>query len=86
MQALTKLASGPGNVAIAQRPEPSAAPGQVVLDVVAAGICGTDLHIHDGDYPSVPPVTMGHEVSGIVAELGEGVEQSWLGARVVTET
>jgi L-iditol 2-dehydrogenase len=86
VRGLTKLASGPGNVAIAQRPEPSAAPRQVVLDVVAAGICGTDLHIHDGEYPSVPPVTMGHEVSGIVAELGEGVDLSWLCARVVTET
>ena len=86
MRGLTKLASGPGNVALAERPEPSAAPGQVVLDVVAAGICGTDLHIHDGEYPAVPPVTMGHEVSGTVAELGDGVDPSWLGASVVTET
>ena len=86
MLGLTKLASGPGNVAIAERPEPSAAPGQVVLDVAAAGICGTDLHIHDGEYAAVPPVTMGHEVAGTVAELGDGVDTSWLGARVVTET
>jgi L-iditol 2-dehydrogenase len=86
VRGLTKFAPGPGNVAIAERPEPSAAAGQVVLHVAAAGICGTDLHIHDGEYPSVPPVTMGHEVSGIVAELGEGVDRSWLGARVVTET
>ena len=57
-----------------------------MLDVVAAGICGTDLHIHDGEYPVVPPVTMGHEVSGVVASLGPGVEPGWLGARVVTET
>jgi L-iditol 2-dehydrogenase len=54
--------------------------------VVAAGICGTDLHIFDGEYASRPPVTMGHEVSGIVAELGEGVDDTWRGARVVTET
>jgi L-iditol 2-dehydrogenase len=83
---LAKLAPGPGNVALAERPEPRAAPGHVVLDVVAAGICGTDLHIADGEYPSVPPVTMGHEVSGAVAELGEGVPEEWRGARVVTET
>jgi L-iditol 2-dehydrogenase len=57
-----------------------------VLDVVATGICGTDLHIQDGEYPSVPPVTMGHEVSGTVAELGDGVSGDWRGARVVTET
>lgn len=86
MQGLTKLAAGPGHVGLSERPEPAAAPGHVVLDVVAAGICGTDLHIHDGEYPSVPPVTMGHEVAGVVAELGEGVDEGWLGARVVTET
>src|SRR6266576_1983722 len=72
--------------ALAERPEPAALPGHVVVDVTAAGICGTDLHIHDGEYPAVPPVTMGHEVSGVVAELGDGVDTSWLGARVVTET
>jgi L-iditol 2-dehydrogenase len=86
MRGLTKLAPGVGNVALADRPEPSAAPGHVVLDVAAAGICGTDLHIYDGEYDSRPPVTMGHEVSGVVAELGEGVDRDWQGARVVTET
>ena len=86
MRGLTKLAPGPGNVEISERPEPSAAPAHVVLDVVAAGICGTDLHIYDGEYASLPPVTMGHEVSGVVAELGEGVDDAWRGARVVTET
>jgi L-iditol 2-dehydrogenase len=57
-----------------------------VLEVTAAGICGTDIHIYDDEFPSRPPVTMGHEVSGVVAELGAGVEESWLGRRVVTET
>ncbi len=86
MRGLTKLAAGPGRVGLAERDEPSAAPGHVVLEVVATGICGTDLRIQDGEYPSVPPVTMGHEVSGVVAELGAGVPGDWLGARVVTET
>jgi len=57
-----------------------------VLNVIGAGICGTDLHIADGEYETVAPVTMGHEVAGEVAELGEGVEGSWLGARVASET
>jgi L-iditol 2-dehydrogenase len=56
------------------------------LDVVAAGICGTDLHIADGEYDTVTPVTIGHEVAGVVAEVGEGVDESWLGERVVSET
>jgi L-iditol 2-dehydrogenase len=73
-------------VALTERPEPGAAPGQVVLEVVGAGICGTDLHIVDGEYRTATPVTIGHEVSGIVAELGEGVDEGWLGARVASET
>lgn len=86
MLGVTKLAPGAGHVALSERPEPSAGPGQVVLDVVAAGICGTDIHIYDGEYAAVPPVTMGHEVAGVVAELGSGVDDTWRGARVVTET
>ncbi|HET6682510.1 MAG TPA: alcohol dehydrogenase catalytic domain-containing protein [Gaiella sp.] len=83
---MAKLAPGPGNVALAKRPEPVARPGHVVLEVAAAGICGTDLHIVDDEFPSRPPVTLGHEVSGVVASLGDGVDGGWLGARVVTET
>jgi len=83
---VTKLADGPGHVGLSERPEPAAVAGHVVLDVAAAGICGTDIHIWDGEYAARPPVTMGHELSGVVAEVGEGVDPVWLGARVVTET
>ena len=58
----------------------------MLVDVVAAGICGTDLHIADGEYETATPVTMGHEVSGVVTELGDGVDESWRGARVASET
>jgi L-iditol 2-dehydrogenase len=83
---LAKLAPGEGNVDLAERPERAPGPGEVALDVRAAGICGTDLHIWLGEYDSVPPVTMGHEVCGVVAELGDGVDPGWLGARVAVET
>ena len=86
MEGLTKVAAGRGHVALAERPQPAPGPGEVVLEVTAAGICGTDLHIEDGEFPVAPPVTMGHEVSGVVAVLGAGVDPSWAGARVVTET
>jgi L-iditol 2-dehydrogenase len=86
VRGLAKLAPGPGNVGLAERPEPRAAPGHVVLDVLGAGICGTDLHIVAGEYATVVPVTIGHEVAGEVAEVGEGVDPGWLGARVVSET
>jgi L-iditol 2-dehydrogenase len=83
---LAKLAPGPGNVALAERPVHVPGAGQVALAVEAVGICGTDLHIEAGEYPSVPPVTMGHEVCGTVADVGEGVDDGWLGKRVVCET
>jgi L-iditol 2-dehydrogenase len=86
MLGVAKLGPGPGNVALVERPEPVARPGHVVLEVTAAGICGTDLHIEDDEFPSRPPVTLGHEVAGVVATLGDGVDEAWHGARVVTET
>ena len=86
MRGLTKLARGAGNVALAERPEHALPPGHVALEVVGAGICGTDLHIVDGEYETVTPVTIGHEVSGAVAEVGEGVDEAWRGARVASET
>jgi L-iditol 2-dehydrogenase len=86
MKALTKLAAGPGNVGLSDREQREPGPGEVLIAVSGAGVCGTDLHIFDDEFRSVPPVTMGHEVSGVVAELGEGVAEDWLGARVVSET
>jgi L-iditol 2-dehydrogenase len=86
VRGLTKLAPGPGHVALAERPEPAVLPGHAVLEVVGAGICGTDLHIVDGDYATAVPVTIGHEVAGVVTDVGEGVERDWIGARVVSET
>jgi len=83
---LAKVAPGEGHVELAERPERAPGAGEVALDVRAVGICGTDLHIWLGEYPSVPPVTMGHEVCGVVAELGDGVDAEWLGARVAVET
>jgi L-iditol 2-dehydrogenase len=85
-EGLTKLAPGPGNVALAERPERDPGPGYVALRVEATGVCGTDLHIEAGEYPSVPPVTMGHEVCGVVETLGAGVDGGWDGVRVVSET
>lgn len=86
MKALAKLDVGPGHVAVVDRPEPSAGPGQALVEVCAVGVCGTDLHIEAGEYSTDPPVTMGHEVSGVVADVGPGVDEWWKGRRVTTET
>lgn len=86
MIGLAKLAPGPGNVELAERPERDPVAGEVLLEVQAAGVCGTDLHIEDGEYPSVPPMTLGHEVCGVVAVAGDPADADWVGRRVVTET
>ena len=88
MKAIVKYASEPGNMEIREVEEPRPAAGQVKIKVVAAGICGSDLHIYDSDIaiPVKPPVTVGHEFSGVVAELGDGVEGFKVGDRVVSET
>jgi len=86
VKALVKLAPGPGNVGLVEREPVRPGPGEVVIEVRGAGVCGTDLHIEADEFRNVPPVTMGHEVSGAVAEVGDGVDPGWLGARVVAET
>jgi L-iditol 2-dehydrogenase len=86
VQALEKAAHGQGHVRLTERDAPVPGPGQALLEVCAAGVCGTDLHIVEDTYSSRPPVTMGHEVSGIVRSVGPGVDTAWIGARVSCET
>jgi (R,R)-butanediol dehydrogenase / meso-butanediol dehydrogenase / diacetyl reductase len=59
-------------------------PGQVRIDVAYTGICGTDLHIYHGDMDArvQPPRVIGHEMSGRVAEAGDGVDGWQAGDRV----
>lgn len=86
MKAVMKVAPGPGNVELRDIPEPDVPPGHVKIAVRATGICGTDLHIYHDEFRSWPPVVLGHEIAGQVAEIGEGVEGVEPGDRVTTET
>jgi len=86
MKAVMKIAPGAGNVALGEVPEPHAAPGQVKIKVIAAGICGTDIHIMKDEFRSWPPVVLGHEIAGEIMEVGEGVTGLEPGLRVTTET
>ena len=63
---------GVGDLRLVDVPEPTPSPGEVVVRVEACGICGTDRHLYHGDFPSTPPVTLGHEFSGIVTAVGAG--------------
>lgn len=88
MKALVKYADGPGNMEIRSVPDPRPGLGQVKIKVEQAGICGSDLHIYHSDIaiPVRPPVVIGHEFSGVVESVGEGVSQYRPGDRVVSET
>jgi len=85
VKAVVKTARGEGHVALLDVPEPAVRPGWVVLEVMGAGICGTDVHILHDEHPYWPPVTLGHEFAGRIAELGPGVEGWAVGDRVVCE-
>ena len=88
MLALRKLAPEPG-LFLCEVPEPAApGPGEVVIRVAAAGICGTDLHVADwtAGYAAMSaamPVTLGHEFTGTITRLGAGVSGFTAGGRVV---
>jgi L-iditol 2-dehydrogenase len=84
MKALVKHSVGPGGVQLMEMPEPELRPGHVIVEVEAAGICGTDLHIQDDEYPSNPPVILGHEFSGTVVEVASDVSASLVGRRITS--
>ena len=66
-----------------ERPDPVAAPGQLLVSISACGVCRTDLHVVDGEL-SEPrlPIVPGHEIVGRVAAIGDGVEGFAEGERV----
>jgi D-arabinitol dehydrogenase (NADP+) len=63
-------------------PTPEAGPGEVRIKVDQVGVCGTDLHIHEGDFNAAFPLIPGHEVVGVVDQLGEGVTRFRIGEQV----
>jgi L-iditol 2-dehydrogenase len=71
---------GPGDLRVEQVPLPAPGPGEVLLEVVACGVCGSDLDraLRKGSHRT--PLILGHEFSGHVRELGPGVDDCWLGA------
>lgn len=61
-----------GRVELVDLDDPEPGPGEVLIRVDAAGMCGTDRHLLSGEHPSRPPVILGHEFEGQVAATGEG--------------
>lgn len=86
MRALVKAAKGPGNVELREVPVRPPQPDELLIRVKYCGICGTDLHIQQDEFPNDPPVIMGHEYCGTVVEVGEAAQERWSpGQRVVGE-
>jgi len=85
MTALVKTQKGDGFLELREVPVPTPGPGEVLIEVKACGICGTDVHVLHDEFPYWPPVVLGHEFSGQIIELGPEVQHYAVGDRVVGE-
>jgi 2-desacetyl-2-hydroxyethyl bacteriochlorophyllide A dehydrogenase len=77
--------TAPGEIDIQTVPDPRPGPQEVVVRVLAAGVCGTDLHILAGEFAPALPLVPGHEFSGEVVEVGAEVDQLAVGDLVVVD-
>ncbi|WSJ78318.1 alcohol dehydrogenase catalytic domain-containing protein [Amycolatopsis sp. NBC_01307] len=84
--------TGPRAFSVQDVPVPEAVPGEVVVDVERAGVCGTDVEFFTGEMAylhqghSAYPMRLGHEWAGTVSAVGAGVDPAWLGRRVMGDT
>lgn len=84
---LAAVFEGNGVLTLQERPVPQPVPGEVLVDVEACGICGSDLAILDVPprHPGTPGIVLGHEFVGRVVALGEGVTSVEVGTRVIVD-
>ena len=80
---------GPGDVRIQDIGAPAPGPGQVLVQVAAIGICGSDVHYYDhgriGPFVLEHPMVLGHESAGLIVAVGPGVDPARVGQRVALE-
>src|SRR6202795_3214203 len=74
---------GPNKIGIEEVPRPIAGAGEAVIRITLTTICGTDLHILNGEFPVRPGLVIGHEPVGVIHELGVGVTGYQVGDRVL---
>ena len=83
---LQQVMTAPGVIEFREVPVPQPGPGEVLVKIKRIGICGSDIHVYHGKHPFTSyPVTQGHEVSGQIAALGEGVTGLSVGQKVTIE-
>ncbi|MBA3906830.1 MAG: zinc-dependent alcohol dehydrogenase family protein [Pseudonocardiales bacterium] len=85
MLALRKVSPEATTLSLQEVPEPAPGAGQVRIAVTACGICGTDLHILEGEFAPSLPIVPGHEFAGTVVAIGTGVTELTVGARVAVD-
>lgn len=86
MKAVVKYGKGKGLVEIQEVPEPKMKDDEVLIEVKAVSVCGSDLHIYHDSHPYWPPMILGHEFSGVIADVGKEVKGWKVGDRIVSET
>jgi D-arabinitol dehydrogenase (NADP+) len=74
--------SAPRRFAVEEVPTPEPGPDEVRVRVLQTGVCGTDLHLHEGRFMAAYPMTPGHETVGVVDAVGSAVRGRRLGERV----
>ncbi|MDX1882974.1 NAD(P)-dependent alcohol dehydrogenase [Mycolicibacterium sp. 120270] len=81
--------TGVETLIVEDRPVPSPGPHEVLVEVAAVGVCGSDVHYYRhgriGDYVVTAPMILGHELSGRIAAVGDGVAPGRVGQRVAIE-
>jgi threonine dehydrogenase-like Zn-dependent dehydrogenase len=86
------MVTGPRRSQVCDVEEPSAGPGQVVVDIERVGVCGTDVEFFTGEMAYLEqghaayPVRLGHEWCGTVSAVGDDVDPAWLGRRTTGDT
>jgi threonine dehydrogenase-like Zn-dependent dehydrogenase len=86
------VVTGPHQGAIDEVPDPVAKEGEAVVDVLRAGVCGTDVEFWNGEMAYLHqghagyPMRLGHEWCGVVSAVGTGVDPGWVGRRVTGDT
>ena len=77
--------TAPGEIAIEEVADPTPGDNDVVVQVAAVGICGTDLHIFEGEFAPKLPIVPGHEMSGTVVAVGRSVTEIKIGDAVAID-
>ncbi len=86
MKAVVKYGKGKGLIEIRDIAEPKIKDDEVLIEVKAVSVCGSDLHIYHDAHPYWPPVVLGHEFSGVIVDVGKDVKGWQIGDRIVSET